>query len=51
MLTAKFRYNFWRNSATFREIIITTFREINISFVFREITKSDFRIHPSQDVL
>jgi hypothetical protein len=43
---AKFREIFLRNSAKFREIIYTKFREINfyfrINFVFREIEKGPF---------
>jgi hypothetical protein len=33
--------------AKFREIVVTKFHERNINFVFREIKKIDFRIHPS----
>ncbi len=41
--------------AKFREKLVTKFREIlvtkfRINFVFREIQKKDFRIHPSFSV-
>jgi hypothetical protein len=52
-LSAKFCNIYLQNLAEFREIIATKFREILqkinfcINFVFREIQKINFRIHPT----